>query len=84
MSVIGGAEGARTPGLRIANGKNGVLMHHQKLAICVKTPNTNAAANKISTATNYDPESPILTKFGNVLATGKMVRLPGMKYQIQC
>jgi len=30
-----------------------------------KNPNKNAAANKISTATNYDPESPILTNFGN-------------------
>jgi hypothetical protein len=37
-----------------------------------KNPNRNAAANKISTATTYYQPIPILTDFGNGLATGKM------------
>ena len=35
----------------------------------VISPNKNAAANKIPRVMNCDHERPILTKFGNVLAT---------------
>jgi hypothetical protein len=46
-----------------------VLWTTKKHLSFVISPNKNAAANKTSSLTNYDPERPILTKFGNVLAT---------------
>jgi hypothetical protein len=69
--LIGGAEGDRTPGPRSRTAKWSFYGPPKKLAMFVKTPNKNAAANKISTATNYDCQILILSNFGNGLATGK-------------
>ena len=50
----------------------GPLFRPLKLDKCADHLNKNAAANKISTATNYDPERPSLTNFGNELATERL------------
>ena len=73
MSVFGGAEGDRTPGLRIANSKIRVLWTTKKHVDFAKNPNKNAAANKILATTKYDLQIPILRNFGNELATGKVM-----------
>jgi hypothetical protein len=61
--------GTRTHDLCVANGKIRVLWITKKHVNFVTSPNKNAAANKDFNRYDYDLELPILTKFGNVLAT---------------
>src|SRR6185436_13026094 len=79
--LIGGAEGDRTPDLRIANGLKPIFMDQffglENRHFLPKTLTKTQPRTKKSTTKNYDLERPILINFGNVLATGKTWRSSG-------